>query len=863
MTDTSGQELEQPPQVDDGVERWSQFRRSTRWVARIGFLVLLAILVLWQGTTAWTALAACTGATLLLWVLSIPCVPHRRSTPTSFWLWLALGTWTTLHLVPLPIGVVGWLNPAAAELHTRMAAAAGLPVASSLPLAIAPGDAAMQAVVYLLVAIHAYLFSNLLLGAGGRRMLNLFTHAMTALGIAAGVTYLAASPTGAEALPGTAVELARKLAFINANHAAGFVNLSLAITIGRAVHGASGRTLAGALSLLMVLLIVAIASRGGIVTLCIVLLATLANTPAPPSYMRIDPRVNRNKQRFRAGLLAACAVFGVVAVGWPIIEAEFLTSTPMAEDNKVGLLMAAAGQAVRTPAVGWAPGAIAVFLAQTGIGAARVDFAENFVLDRLAADGWIGFAGYLGLMVWALRRLWQRTSRVYEAMPYVVAVGAIYMANLVDFSMEIAGIAIPMAATWIAAELHYRRSPKEQEKLLQWRRRFHRRMMLLTGAAMAAACWLVLGPAHGHLSRDIAARAVADVHLDRDLPNLVQYYAGEAQAAYLFGRKAAETGRHALASRLLDRAVQLRPTSAQPRLFRFAVRLELGNLDGASQDLKWLLAQGGDHVTQALEVARRSSRVEALLVAVLPTIPAQAYDLASYFQKTRPDLIENVAMQLRKRHPDRRFAIDALRANLYIDRGRLDLAREISAGLLAHRETEQEGFHIEARLLGIAGKAYEAFHLYRAVCDRSPGHAACASAAFTVLDMNRPDLALPFLRSIHPAATAPLTTWSIWWQWMASALEQGGKRDEAIDAARRAHLMNPASVDAGLVLAEFLFRESLFGELSELSERLSRDFPSHAAVARLADRVQHAARPIVFGARRGEAATAATPATAP
>ena len=135
MTDTSGQELEQPPQVDDGVERWSQFRRSTRWVARIGFLVLLAILVLWQGTTAWTALAACTGATLLLWVLSIPCVPHRRSTPTSFWLWLALGTWTTLHLVPLPIGVVGWLNPAAAELHTRMAAAAGLPVASSLPLA--------------------------------------------------------------------------------------------------------------------------------------------------------------------------------------------------------------------------------------------------------------------------------------------------------------------------------------------------------------------------------------------------------------------------------------------------------------------------------------------------------------------------------------------------------------------------------------------------------------------------------------------------------------------------------------------------------------------------------------------------------
>lgn len=865
MTDTADQELEPPPPAaDDSVDRWSQFRRATRWVARIGFLLLLALFVLWQGTTSWTAIAACVGATLALWILSIPCVPHKRSTPTSFWVWFALGAWTTLHLLPLPIGLVRWLSPTAAELHERMAAAAGLPIAGSLPLALAPGDAALQAVVYLLVAVHAYLFSNLLLGAGGRRMLAYFTTTITALGLLAGSAHLAAVHAGAELLPPTLVELAGKAAFINPNHAAGLLNLCLAVTIGRAVHGGgAGRTVSGALALVLVLFVIGTASRGGILTMCVVLLATLASTPTPPSYMRVDPRVNRAKLRFRAGLLVICAMVAATAVGWPIIESEFLTNATTEEDGKIKVLMAAAGQSTRTPMVGWAPGAIATLLAQGGMGHVRVDFAENFLLDRLAADGWIGFLGYLALLVWALRRLMRRTLRTYEAMPYVVAVGVVFVANLVDFSLEIVGVALPTAATWIAAELHFRRTLKEQEALLQWRRRFHGRMMGLTGVAMAAACWLIAGPANGHLSRDVSAKSVASVKLDRDLPDLVRYHAADAHAAYLLGRKAVESNQYPLAARLLDRSVALRPTSAQPRLFRFAVRLDQNDLPGASKDLLWLLEQRSVHRSQALEVALRSSRAEALLVEMLPTIPDKAYEIAEFFHKTRPDLIEVVALQLRKRYPNRRFAIDALRATLYIDRGRPDLAREISAGLLAHKDTEVEGYFIEARLMVVAGKGYEAFHLYRTVCDRRPGHAACASAAFVVLDMNRPDLALPFLRSIHPPIASTLRSWSVWWHWMAIALEQAGKRDEAIDAARRAYSMDPENVDAGLMLGELLIKESLFGEVSELSERLSERFPTNPGVVRLAERVQSAGKPIVFGARRGDLPASATPTRPP
>ncbi|MBM4344487.1 MAG: tetratricopeptide repeat protein [Deltaproteobacteria bacterium] len=848
----------------DGVDRAARFRRATRWVARIGFLLLLGGLALGQGTTSWRAVAAAVAATVALWVLSIPCVPHKRSTPTSFWVWFALGTWATLHVVPVPLAVVRFFNPIAAELHTQMALAAGLPASTAIPLAVSPGDAALQAAVYLLMSVHAYLFSNLLLGAGGRRTLGLFTGAMATVGVAAGVVFLAASQAGAETLPEPAVALARTLALVNPNHAAGFMNLCIAVTLGRAVHGPSrGRTVSGAVALILSLMVVATASRGGILTLFVVLLATLATTPTPPSYMRVDPRQSREKRRFRASLLAACALFAIVSMGWPIIETEFLRGPGLSADHKVNLWRATAAQCLHAPAVGWAPGGVAVLLAMAGVATVRIDFAENFLLDRLASDGWLGFAVFVTLVTWALRRLLRRTLRIYEAMPYVVAVGVMFVSNLADFSMEIAGVAVPFAVVWVAAEFHFRRTSKEQEALLQWRRRFHGRMMALTGCTLAAACWLIAGPAAGHLSRDIAARTVASVDLDRELELLVNHYASDAHAAYLFGRKAAETGRNALAARLLDRAITLRPTSAQPRLFRFAVRLELGDTETSARDLKWLLAQGGDHLANALEVARRSSRAEALLVSVLPTIPDHAYAVAEYFQKSRPDLIESTALSLRRRHPDRRFAIDALRALLYIDRGRPELAREIAAGLLAHKETEVDGYYVEARLMTQRGRAYEAFHLYRTVCERRPGHAACASAAFTVLDMKRPDLALPFLRNIHPTTQVPLATWASWWHWMAIALEQSGKRDEAIDAARRAHLMNPQNVYVGLTLADLLFQEALFGEAEELSERLSHDFPQHPAVVALAERVQTAAKPIVFSERWRAMAAPPTPTARP
>ncbi|MSQ81326.1 MAG: hypothetical protein EXR77_00155 [Myxococcales bacterium] len=824
-----------------------------RWIARGFMVVLLLVAPLWQASTSVAAVVTLGILTALVWLFSVPAVPRRKPQLLTIWLWLGLAVWSLLHVVPLPFGVVAALNPLAAELHTKMSIATGLPSAAWVPLAVAPGDASLQVVVYLLAAVNSYLLANLLQSSGGKRMGRVVVQIFAATGLVAGLVFIATAPEGREILPDGVYKALTLLQIINSNHVAGYLLLCLGVTVGMAVHGGGGtrQLIYGVISIALVMLIVATGSRGGMIVVAVLLLATTATTPTPPRYMRLDPSITQSKARYRASMMAACALLALAAVGWPVFEQEFITNLELERDGKVQLFKMLPGLVAKTPILfGWGVGGIPVHVAMAGNFNVRTDFAENLVLERIANDGWLGaILFFVGLAFVAVQML-RRTDRIYAAMPFVVAPFAVLVANLVDFSIEMAGVMVPMACVCVLAEYRFKLSKRQTESVEDRCTRFHVGMMALCGLALLAVGWLLVVRVDNKLTRDMARNDLQNIKLAEVLPSLQRDFAYDAHSAYLVGRVAVEEGKPNLAVKLLDRAVALRPASTHAHLFRFAVRLQTGDVEGAGADLKWIFAHGTEVSTHALELCAISPKAEALLINVLPQMPEHALAITSYFEKTRPDIVEAVAIDLRKRYPDRRFAIEVLRAKLYLERGKILQAKEIAAGLMARPETQLDGFFVEARILIMQNKGYEAFHLYREVCEKRPAHEACGAAAWTVLGLTRPDLALEFLRKIQPQSFATPVNAARFWHWMATAHAQSDNWEEAVDAARRSYILYSGDVGAGLLLAECLFHESLFGELQELAERLHRDFSADSRVLQLVERVQTAGKPLAFAARR-------------
>lgn len=855
---------EQPSEFEEPAapgRRSARFRRASRNVARVIMVVLLVALPLWQGGASVAAVGALAALTALLWLASVPAVPHRKPQLVSAWLFAGLGVYTVLQCVPLPLSVVRALNPLAAQLHEQAAKAAGLPPSSLIALATAPGDTALQAAVYLLAAVNCLLFANLLLGSGGRRMKNWFINAMAVSALAVGLVHAAATGGVADLLPAAAQKAVEKMAFVNANHAAGYLNLALGITLGRAVYdeGKLRQLFFGTVSLGLIALTVATGSRGGMIVILIVLLATLASSPEPPRYMRIDRRKKELQARYRAALLVAVAALSVAIVGWPAVERELLAQNDHGPDSKVEMLKAVPALAAHAPLLGWGQGGLAVQLFATGRYADRHDFAENLLLERLADNGWVGLLLFVAGLVWMARKTLRLADGNLDRAPYVVAAIGFLAGNLVDFSFEMAGCLVPFACTCAMAEFFLPISAADRERMMTYRTRFHRRVSAFCAVLLAAAIAALGLQANGGLTRDVDAALLRAPDLPAALREWVGQFAYDAHAAYLIGRRAADAKQFALAERLLDRAVQMRPNSGHARLFRFAVRAEMNHVEAAAADLRWLLEQKNDSSTKALTLCLNSPRAQALLVALLPQIPELAYNVAEFFEKSRPDIVEQVALELRRRYPDRRFAIEVLRARLYMQRGAVAAARSIAAGLMARQETMLDGFAVEGHILGMTGKFYEAFHLLREVCDKRPDNPACGEAAWTVLSANKPALALEFLRNMPLQWHANPASASLWWRWQAAAQMQADNWDEALEAARRSYNLQPTDVNAGLMLADCLFHNSLHGELAELADRLTADFPGNAAVAKLVERVQQAGRPLTFGARR-EMNRAAPPA---
>ncbi len=799
--------------------------RGSRWASRVLLLLATAMAVLWQGGASIEAMFAITTVTALAWIAAMPTMPHKSPRSRMAWLWIALGLWTAFQLVPLPHAVVALLRPQTVAIVDAGRAALGLPRPNWLPLALATGDAAMQGALYLVAGAMSALAGLVLMGDDSRAVTRNTSLFVLILSLVSGFSWLLGWFTPVSAmLPGSLANALRGLCLVNPNHEAGLLNVGLALALGRVAQGGSTRqqTLYGVIATSLALLVLFVGSRGGYLTLCAVLAMTVFSLPQPPKYLRRDERDKQLSALRRVGSIALVVLVLGALLALPLLEKELLPTS--IHDEKLRLF-GHMTQLVRSAwLTGLGPGALPVMAGMDPtFGIYRHDFAENLLLERAIDEGLPLAIAFTVALVLLVRRMVRRWEGVTAVPGMVVAVIALLMANLVDFSLEVAGGLVPMLLLAACAERLLPDAALDRQRSAHTYRS-RRRVLAGTAAAVAIALWLLTIAASSVTRRVPAALAGQSPAVARQL--VADHFLHDQHAFYLLGRNLLEKGDLKGGLRALDRAVTLRPDSKHAHLFRFATRVELGVTKGAIADLRWLLKSDPETFKRTLQLCARSSQGEAVLIAAIPELTEQSYAIGFEYERTRADLLERLALTLREKYPTKRFGIEAVRGHLYVKRGMMEPARQIATAMLVDPTTRDQGWALEAMIQAHTGHPLEAFHLFADLCNRQPSDAnSCYDAVDSALAAKQARPLLQFLEKHRLAMMESPGRAARYWYGVAAARMMLGDFDEAVQAARTAHGLLPDDLRIALVLASALSQVGQHEEARDLVSHLRDSHP--------------------------------------
>ena len=833
-------------------------RRIARWVLR--GLLALAVLVaaLSGGGVSWTAVMAVWALLVAAVPAAVLAVPNKPPRLLLGLLWLGLGGVVALQLLPLPRDVIAFLQPKALELSDLGRAALDLPRASFLPIALAPGDAALQGAVYLLGACLTLLGSIALSGHDGRQAIHWTGNIVIGAGVASGFAWICSHTAPlTDFIPGGLANRLGELCFVNANQEAALLNLAIAMSLSRMRLAVNPRwqTVFGVLALFPALVVLEVGSKGGVITMFLVLSMTLFMRPGLVKGRRVAQRDVQRAAMIRTAVLVASVALAAAIVALPALDSEFSEQADSHKVTKMVQLIAAKGGSLGASSLlhaswltGAGPGGLPVLAGMdTHWGNKRVDFAENLVLDSVFSFGAIFGLLFVLALAWALIDAVRRRSDIPQAPGMIVACVTLIVANSVDFSMQLAGALLPFLA--LSTALERALAPRSGREGLEEKRLPIFRRVLVTAVIALAVAGGMLAKSLNAMSRNSeAVLQGADVATTRTL--IAARFLSDHHAFYLYGRKLFDAHDWQGAAKAFDRAVQLRPGSAHAHLFRFATHLERGEAKIAADDLRWLLDQDDDIVQRAMRLCMDSRAAEAVLVDVIPRGSDQSGRVADFLVGKRPDLVERVAVALRQNHPNRVFEIEMVRGQLYMQRGNLEPARRIAANLLANPSTRLLGYLLEAELLQRANKHYEAFHLFREVCEKVPrSWPACTGAIDSIIASGRPDEALVYVNSRAPFLQSHTVHAAFFWYSKGRIALQLNRQEDALEAFRRAHGFSPTSDDIAIALTatcmnmglrdearglvdEMLSRSPNLGAAQKLSKDLDRD--AHNAVGVIA-----------------------------
>ena len=827
-----------------------KLRHSARWTLRLLLALALCVATLHGGGADWTT-------QLVVWVLllaGVPAaflaVPHKAPRMRLGIVWWALGMWTAVQVVPLPHFVVALIQPLSTQIADAGRAALGLDAPLFLPLAVAPGDAALQGATYLLAGVFALLSSIALQGHDGRDAIHWAIGVVIVVAALSGLAWVTAYtwPVTAYVPPSLSNALSA-FCLVNPNQEAGLLNLGMGLSLGRMTLAANSRwqTVFGSIAVFLAAVVLEVGSRGGVLTAGLVLCSVGLLTPRPFEGRRIDPRRLQASALSRLALIIAAVALLAAVIALPALDREFSEGN---DSHKLQTLARMAGLGHTDPkgvgllAASWraglGPGGFPVLIGMDpSWGALRYDFAENMVLDHIFNAGILIGGLFLGTVAWVVRGWYKRRKGVPQSPGPIAALSGVLVANFVDFSLQISGVLLPFLASATALERALPppggRDNQDEIRLPTFRR-------TLAGAilGLVVAAWLLHGALNA-LSRNSEA-VLSGVPTAEAKALVADRFLSDHHAFYVYGRKLYDEGDAAGAVRALDRALALRPHSAHARLFRLAALLKSTTPKRASDDLVWIITHSPDDTERALRLLAQAKEADAILVDTF----SQKEDLshvAHFLLKFRPALVERVAYLLRVKFPQRVFLIEFERGMDYLDHGDLTSARRIASTLMSTPPTQDYGYALEALLLAKDGKHYEAFHLMREVCDHKPDWwLACPAAVEQIVAANRPDEALKYVNKRAPLFPHQPHWMAFTWYQKGLIARQTDRFEDALEAFRRAHGFSPADPAIGLALAETCIRVGLRDEAQQLVEEVLVSHPkleSAKTLLRELDRESH------------------------
>lgn len=771
----------------------SAARLAVGGAARAFLLLALAVGIFWRGGVSSEAMLAVMGLGFVAWLLSWAVRPRELPRARFAWLWLGLGVYTGLQLLPLPRGLLAVIAPRAVEISDSGRAAAGLAPLDAMPVAVAWGDAALQCALALGCAALALTAAITVQVEDGRRMMRQLGQYIVWLAVASGFLWLVAHESHlARFVPHALREQADLLVFVNPNHQSALLVAGFALALGQVleVRGDRMQNVFRAAATFLGLAILLVGSRSGILIAFGALGLSGATLPRPDRHMRRDEWERRARIRQRSLLITLTIVVVLVVMTMPVLELEFgvLGAGYLDGDTKVKTVSKVFGMIGDGWLFGQAPGTLPVrFGALFPEFSTRVDFAENIIVQRLFDGGIWGGAPFLALLAWLLGGMVRLKRHFQVYTPMWIAASGLVLANMTDFSLEVGGGLLLFLALVLGAERTWptRRSSGRRGQL-QADARWVLASRLISGLALITAIALLLA-SMGRLSRDVSAafaetdatsaraRLIADDHLYNH------------HALYLVARKLITESRHDEALPLLNRALALRPGSEHSRLFRLMILLRHGDTAAATEDLAILVKPWNESSKRALGLCLGSPLAKTLLTEVMIRDPKNSYRIGrQILDAGRPGLVEEVALALRKAYPEQRFNIEGLRGRVYVKRGLFGPARRISAALMSERDTELAGWELEGTILTHTGRHYEGHHLLREVCKRWPSNwSACSGAVEAILAANRPTLALDYIRGQFSSMRVSPAMAAVYWISLARVYLQLGRPDDALAAAER------------------------------------------------------------------------------
>lgn len=438
-------------------------------------LLGLAIVVspqLFGGAFPW---AVVTIAALALVALGAAVWVRRRSASPVvdgvFAMMFVAWAWTCLQAIPLPPRLASALGLASVESAERLR---DLEWTAEIPLTISYDPGSTQLQILIGIAILAAFMAARLGGPRGLRPLGIATVLSAGL---LGLEGLAHRAAGLEAVFGaytprfTEPQLLTPL--MNNNHLGGLMSLGALIAAGLAAGGSgrSKRLWAGA-SGFCALIVALTLSRGAIGSLLFGFFGLGAWVLSSRSH-------GRRRVAVRAGLFGAAVAGALVFAGLEPILRRFETQ------GFDKLAVAARGLRVLESSALWlgiGRGAFSsTFVAEEG-SLGRYTHPENILVQWTTEWGIVVALALFAVLAVAL---WKRLRRTQDPLVAAtcIAIVALVLQNLVDFSLEMAGVVV-VVASLLGTLLPARRS---QESQRGWR--------FATAALVAFACFVVvLGP---------------------------------------------------------------------------------------------------------------------------------------------------------------------------------------------------------------------------------------------------------------------------------------------------------------------------------------------------------------------------------